>query len=84
MMLLKTFGPSSCQEQIKFLNKFPVYKKVQEANAKGKKRVSVRWCGVQGRLQQHGLVALESPWKNPFMHGAFGATPLESPRSVLH
>ena len=81
---MKHLVPTARQKQIKFLNKFPVYKKNQEANAKGKNRVSVRWCGVQGRLQQHGLVALESPWKNPFMHGAFGATPLESPRSVFH
>ena len=34
------------QEEIKFLNTFPVYKKVPEVNAKGKERVSVRWCDV--------------------------------------
>ena len=34
------------QEEIKFLNMFQVYKKVPEANSKGKERVSVRWCDV--------------------------------------
>ena len=46
MMLLEHLVPAARQEEIKFLNKFPVHKKVQEANAKGKKRVSVRWCCV--------------------------------------
>ena len=34
------------QEEIKFLSTFLVHKKVSEANAKGKERVSVQWCDV--------------------------------------
>ena len=33
----------------------------------------------QQGVQQHGLVVRESPWKNPFMHGTFGATPWKVP-----
>ena len=32
------------QEEIKFLNSFPVCKKVLDENAQGKERVSVWWC----------------------------------------
>ena len=53
---MKHLVPTARQKQIKFLNKFPVYKKVPEANAKGKKRVSVRWCGVnKGDCSNMGL-----------------------------
>ena len=53
---MKHLVPATRQEQIKFLNKFPACKKVQEANAKGKKRVSVRWCGVnRGDCSNMGL-----------------------------
>ena len=31
------------QDEVKFLNTFPVYKKAPEANAEGKERVSVWW-----------------------------------------
>ena len=56
LCFLKHCVSAARQEQIKFLNKFPVYKKVQEANAKSKKRVSVRWCGVnKGDCNNMGL-----------------------------
>ena len=78
------------QEEIKFLNTFPVYKKVPPTNAKGKERVSVRWCDVnKGDSNNMGvrsrLVGRESWWKDPFMQGTFASTPpLESLRYVLH
>ena len=77
------------QEESKFLNTFPVYKKVPEVNAKGKERVSVRWCDVNkgdrdNMVIRSRLVGREFRWKDPFMQGTFAATPpLESLKYVF-
>ena len=78
------------QEEIKFLNTFRVYKKVPEVNAKGKERVSVRWCDVNkgdrdNMVIRSRLVGREFRWKDSFMQGTFAATPpLESLKYVFH
>ena len=77
------------QEEIKSLNTFPVCTKVPEANANGKERVCVRWCGVNkgdssNMAVRSRLAGREFRWKGPFMQATFAATPrLESLRYVL-
>ena len=68
------------QEEIKFLNTVLVFKKVPEADAKGKERVSVRWCDVNKGDSSNvpvrsQLVGRESRWKDPLAQGTFAATP---------
>ena len=88
--IAKFYGDVARQEEIKFLNTFPVYKKVSPTNAKGKERVSVLWCDVKkGDSNNMGvrsrLVGREFWWKDLFMQGTFAVTPpLESLRYVLH
>ena len=78
------------QEESEFLRSFPVYVKVPEKEAKGKTRVSVRWCDVnKGDLEameiRSRLVGREFKWKDPFMQGTFASTPpLESLRYIFH
>ena len=78
------------REEIDFLNRFPVYRKVPAANAKGKQMVSTRWCDVNKgdseKLEVRSrLVGREFKWQNPFMQGTFAATPpLEGLRYLFH
>ena len=79
------------QEEFEFLNTFLVYRKVPEANAKGKERVSVRWCdvskgcGSSNMAVRSRLVGREYRWEEPLMQSTFAATlPLQSLRYVLH
>ena len=74
------------QEELEFLRSFPVYQKVPEEQARGKHKISVRWCDVDkgdagARNVRSRLVGREYRWQNPFMEGTFAATPpLESLR----
>ena len=89
-MLLGHLVRAARQEEIKFLNTFLAYKKVLEANAKGKERVSVQWCDVNkadrsNMAVRSRLVGRESRWNDPFMQCSFAATPpLERLRCVFH
>ena len=77
-------------EEIEFLRRFPVYEKVPENQARGKPRVSVRWCDVNkgddDNMQVRSrLVGREFKWQDPFMQGTFAATPpLEGLRYLFH
>ena len=46
------------QEELEFLRSFQVYVKAPETEAKGKTRVSVRWCDVN-----KGDSEIRRPWK---------------------
>ena len=74
-LLLGHLARAARQEETKFLNTLPVYKKVQEANAKGKESVSVQWCDVNkgdsnNIAVQSRLVGREFLWKDPCTRGA--------------
>ena len=77
-------------EEIKFSQSFPVYEKVPEDQARGKQKVSVRWCDVNKGDDREPqvrsrLVGREYKWQDPFMQGTFAATPpLESLRYMFH
>ena len=77
------------REEVYFLKRFPVYEKVPEAMARGKRRISTRWCYVNkgdkaNMLVRAKLVDREFKWQDPFMQGTFAATPsLEALRYLL-
>ena len=82
--------PAARQEEIKFLNTFPVHKKVLEANAKSKECVSFGGVTsinviVTTWKFSHDFFGRGFRCKDPFMQGTFAATPFwESLRYVLH
>ena len=77
------------REEVDFLKRFPMYEKVPEATAKGKRRISTMWCYVNkgdkaNLLVRARLVGREFKWQDPFMQGTFAATPpLEALRYLL-
>ena len=84
MMLLETLGPNSTPKTNQVLEQVSGVQENSRGECEGQETCLIPLVWRQQGLQQHGLVVRESLWKNPFMHGAFGATPLESPRSVFH